>query len=184
MLLLSWLKHSSVNTRGGERLAATLACTAEATYRRHIRTIFRFCVWRTGSSYDGEDAATEVFVKFLDGKAAAVPSERLIGWLLKVADNECKMMLRQRRRRGEVGLEPGREASAGVDPWVSMDLRRAMERLKARPRRAVFLKAVEGLTFYEIAKSLGVTEGAAKMMFYRAIKVLNRYLSDGGSDDG
>lgn len=143
--------------------------------------IYRFCAWRTGTSHDAEDAATEVFIKILVGKADAVAPDRLTGWLLKVAENECKMILRKRRRRREVDLEEGLEvAHSGREPWVSVDLHRALDRLKARQKQILFLKAVEDLTFPEIAKALGTTEGAVKMMFYRAIKTLENFLSDGG----
>ena len=155
----------------------------ESVYRRHMRSIYRFCLWRTNSPHDAEDATTEVFLKLLAGKANKVSPERLMAWLIKVADNECKMIFRSRRRRAETALEQGADI-AGIDahPWISPEICRAVNNLRPTQKTVLFLKAVEQLTFKEIAEILGVTEGSVKMAFYRAIKRLSGILKEAHDD--
>lgn len=160
-------------------MALAIKPSTEETYRRHVAAVHKFCLWRTNSSYDAEDAALEVFVKVAAGKAKNVDTERMLGWLLKVADNECKDIARRRRRRAEAPLEFAAElAHLDGQPWISPDICRAVNRLKPVPRRIVFLKAVEDMSFKEIAAAASITEGAAKMVFYRAIKRLAKILGD------
>ena len=158
-------------------LATAIYAKVETIYREQAATIFRFCLWRTNSRQDAEDAATEVFVKVLQGKADGVAPERLIGWLIKTADNECKMLYRRRRRRREVDLKHGLEiAHLDSRPWVSPDICRAINQMRPIAKRVFFLKAVEGMLFKEIAAALNISEGAAKMTFYRAVKRLAKVL--------
>lgn len=160
-------------------MALAISPTTEETYRRHVAAVYRFCLWRANSSHDAEDAATEVFVKLMAGKAKNVESERLLGWLLRVADNECKMLARRRHRRAEVPLEQAPEIGRiDQQPWISPHVCRAVNSLRPMPKRVVFLKAVEEMSFKKIAAVLSITEGAAKMIFYRAIKRLAKILGD------
>ena len=147
--------------------------------------IYRFCLWRTSSHHDAEDATTVVFVKLLNGKAEGVDPQRLLGWLIRVADNECKMLLRKKKRRSEIGLENWKEPvdRNDHDPWISPSICAAVNGLRPTPKRVLFLKAVEGLTFKETAAVLGLSEGATKMVFYRAIKRLAKILDDGGEHE-
>ncbi len=164
-------------------MATALAELAESIYRRHMRAIYRFCLWRTNSAHDAEDLTTEVFVKLLSGKADKVAPERLMGWLLKVADNECKMLWRRRGRRPETALDQGVGVGAPDSrPWISPEICLAVSGLKPRQKTVLFLKAVERFPFKEIARALGITEGAAKMAFYRATQNLAHVLKEEQDD--
>lgn len=168
-----------------EKMLATAvtAALAEHTYRRYVRTIYRFCLYRTNSSHDAEDVTTEVFIKLLAGKADGVADGRLPAWLFKVAENECRALHRRRRRRHEVALDEIEPLAVDGTPWASPHLCAAINRLKPLARQVLFLKAVEDLTFRQTASLLGVSEGAAKMAFYRGVKRLARTLRNGGNHD-
>lgn len=160
-------------------MVKTEKALVELTYRHHVETVFRYCLFKTNSYHDAEDLTTEVFAKLLSGKANHIPEDKLIGWLFKVAENECKMFFRKQKKRQEVSLEPW-EVIKVLDnyPWVEPSICQAVNKLKYIPRQVLFLKAVECHTFSEIAQILSLTEGAVKMHFYRAIKQLRTVLKN------
>jgi RNA polymerase sigma-70 factor (ECF subfamily) len=68
----------------------------------------------------------------------------------------------------------------GLDPALKTelhgDLNEALKTLKPIDRSIVYLYAVEGLSLAEIAASLGLTEGAAKVRAHRAYRELRGFL--------
>lgn len=155
---------------------------AEEAYQQYAKTIYRFCLFKTNSYHDAEDLTTEVFAKLLSGKANGVAQDKLIGWLIRVAENECKMLFRKtgiRKERFAAGTidEASIDCSNHDRPWLSIEIYQAINKLKRFSRQIFFLKAVEGYTFKEIATTLKISEGAAKMSFYRSVKFLKKQLS-------
>lgn len=154
-------------------MAAMQERQAESIYQEHVKVVYRFCLWRLNSHHDAEDVATDVFVKVLDGKANGIPPENLNAWLLKVAENECMTFFRKRKRKHEVCLEEGHHvAHVDYKPWFSANVCLAINQFRPAAKKVVFLKAVEQMTFKEIAAFLEISEGAAKTIFYRTIKKL------------
>lgn len=95
-------------------------------------------------------------------------------WLFKIAVRRSLDELRKRGRKAEVALaRDGYADGPGVDePHTKLeagwDLERVLERLTPEHRAALILKEVEGLSYQEIAESLGWPMGTVATRIHRA----------------
>ena len=102
-------------------------------------------------------------------------------WLVSVAANEARRVLRKRRRRGEVEVaidvtgEPG-----GVDPATgisSMDLNAALDRLDPEDRALLAMRYVAGFDSNELAIALGISPSGTRKRLERLRDRLREELS-------
>ena len=92
-------------------------------------------------------------------------------WITRILINECRNI--QRRRKRTVPLDQIPEpALAPPDPTLSLALRALPERF----RLPLVLQGSEGMSYREIAQTLGVTEAAVRGRIHRAKKMLRKEL--------
>ena len=113
-------------------------------------------------------------------------ASRLRSWLVAVAANEARGLLRRRQRHahdrsidaaGEVsGAEP-RAWTVATDPAV-LDLGIALEQLSPADRRLLALRYVVGLNSTEIAHALGRRPGGVRSRLSRLVARLRKELGD------
>ena len=142
-----------------------------ALYRRYASAVFRFAWGLSGERSTAEDIVSETFVRVLT-RAPRLETQTALAYLLAVARNTYLTMLRQRRR--EVAL-PEEIAAAEPDLAQRLDERlrldgvlRALRSLPEGERAALLLRVDHGLSYEEIAASLGTSEGAARVRVHRA----------------
>ena len=68
----------------------------EALYHAYRDDVFRLALSYTGQIADAEDISQTVFLKLMDHYSRLTPGKEK-NWLLKVAANESRSMLRRRR---------------------------------------------------------------------------------------
>ena len=116
------------------------------------------------SSPDAEDAYQETFLKYaLAEDARFNDEEHRKAWLIRVATNVCKDMLkaasppmRARSTQDALDDEPGRRATPASQPAsFASDVADALRALSDPPRTPVYLSLYEGYSAPEIAKMLG-----------------------------
>jgi len=104
-------------------------------------------------------------------------------WLVTVAANEAKQILRKRRRRAEVEVaadssgEPG-----GTDPRLDVadiDLRHAMAGLDPDDRALLALRYVAGFDSNELARAIGISPSGTRNRLERLLKRLREELDHG-----
>ncbi len=148
---------------GDERAFEELVIRYEAKVRR-----IAFGVLRDHAL--AEDVAQETFLTACR-KADSFRAEGSVrAWLFRIAVRRALDELKKRSRKAEVALpddgrrgdEPHKQLDAG---W---DLERALERLTPEHRAAIILKEVEGLSYQEIAESLGWPMGTVATRIHRA----------------
>jgi RNA polymerase sigma-70 factor (ECF subfamily) len=107
--------------------------------------------------------------------------ERVRPWLLAVAANEARQILR--RRRGpvvEIDIEapgdPRGDPSAGIE---RIDLRRALAHLSADDRALLAMRYVVDLSSEELATAVGTTPSTARTRLCRIVDRLRKELRDG-----
>lgn len=150
-------------------------------YRRHARAVFSYARSLTRNTEEAEDLVSETFVKAVlhrnDIRTATVR-----GYLLTTVRN---LFLNSRRRAGrEVDLDEERaDHSPAVDRLI--DGRQLADRARVAiaslgdgERRALRLRADEGLSYRQIGEALGLTAQAAKMRVRRARARLSSTLSE------
>ena len=72
--------------------------------------LFRLCLMTLGNASDAEDAVQETFLKYLRKAPDFENEEHEKAWLITVATNQCKDMLRFKKKHSWVELEKISEA--------------------------------------------------------------------------
>ena len=151
----------------------------EALYERYGESLYRYLLFRLGSSEDAEDMLQEVFCRFARYDLRWHVVRNLNALVFRVARHEADRFLRRKlgRKEGERVMASGgagRFSAAFVppeDPAVGLLLRRAGE-LPPEQREAVYLKVFDGLTFREIASVCGVSANTAASRYRYGIEKL------------
>jgi RNA polymerase sigma factor (sigma-70 family) len=139
-------------------------------YQRYSADVFRFALYLSGNRSDAEDITSETFVRAWTS-SARIRTNTVKGYLFTIARNLYLQGLRRSRRHVELH-EPIQDP--GVDPLANAErkaqLRAVLARLRELPemdRSALLLRAVEGLTYQEIAQALGISLAAVKTKIHR-----------------
>lgn len=130
----------------------------------------------TRNDADAADATQEAFVDAYRNLAAFDPARPFYPWFYVLLRNRC---FKQRSRRGtraesaEVG-EPLVESGLSE---AHIDLWRSLGRLAPEAAELVVLKHLEGWTYEELSKALGVPPGTVMSRLYAARQQLSALLS-------
>jgi RNA polymerase sigma factor (sigma-70 family) len=152
----------------------------EKLYRQHGASLVRYCAFSAGSWQDGEDIAAEVFSRLI-AKGDAIPDQRIAAWLFAVAKNQCASHHRSAARRSLLHRQLAAQSAQAKDPaWVDPSIWRYLRSMKEGARLVVFLHAVEGRPFTQIAELLGKSPSAVKMTHYRALGQVRRAMEADG----
>jgi len=143
----------------------------EDLYRQHASALFRFAWGLSGDRHVAEDVVSETFVRLLT-RAPRIETRTALAYLLAVARNTY--LTARRRGRREVPL-PEEARAAEPDYAGRLDERARLEQVLASlatlpegERAALLLRVDHGLSYEEIAASLGITPGAARVRVHRA----------------
>ena len=104
-------------------------------------------------------------------------------WLVTVAANETKQLLRKRRRRANVEVAADvAPVTGGGDPAsdvVDIDVRDAMARLNPDDRALLALRYVAGFDSNELGQVLGIKPGTVRQRLRRLLERLREELDHG-----
>lgn len=140
------------------------------------RRMYRIAVSYTASCADAEDAMQEALLRAWSKRHTLRDEALFATWLTRILINECKTLLRRRRRQTPVEDWP-MLVSPPEDERLG-EVREALFSLPERYRLPLVLSLVEGYTHKEIAAMLGMTVGAVKTRVARAKKKLEEEVSD------
>jgi RNA polymerase sigma factor (sigma-70 family) len=163
--------------RSDEQLVALFRAGDDEAFRaihdRYHKRLFAYTRQMLPGRQDAEDALQDVFVRAYSGLRASDRELALRAWLFRVAHNRCIDELRK-------PLPPPAEVlelvqSPAHDPVAELDtresLRRLVEdirRLPEQQRSALLMRELAGMSYAELANSLGLTLGAVKSLLVRA----------------
>jgi RNA polymerase sigma-70 factor (ECF subfamily) len=155
-----------------------VADVLDRAFRAHYGQVYRYLRRRTGDDARAEELAQQVFAD----AAAALPdfgpdAPSPLAWLYTVAHR--RFVDEARRRARDASLEEAPEPAEYGEGLTSL-LTTTFERLPDDRRTVLAPKLLRGLRFREIATTLGIGEGAAKMRFLRALAALRNELEREG----
>ena len=147
--------------------------------RGYQRAIHRVAYAVTRNTGDADDVTQETFMRAWQAIGRFRVGEPLYPWLARIAMNASFSLLRRRKRRPEVALEPmlegGAQWAGGDDPVEEAAASERDERLAgayaalSEEHRAVLaLRVVEDLSYDDIARTLGVPVGTVMSRLSRA----------------
>ena len=101
--------------------------------------------------------------------------EQVRPWLIAIAANEARQVIRGQRRRPVVDISDRLHEDAGGDPADTIglvDLQRALVHLRPDDRRLLALRFVAGLDSTEIARHTGLSASGVRSRLARLIERL------------
>jgi RNA polymerase sigma factor (sigma-70 family) len=161
--------------------------TWEQVVQEHSARVYRLAYRLTGNRQDAEDLTQEVFVRVFRSLSSYTPGT-FEGWLHRITTN---LFLDQVRRRQRIRFDAlpddagDRLAGSGdLAPeraWehnnLDHDVQRALDTLAPEFRAAVVLCDIEGLSYEEIAATLGVKLGTVRSRIHRGRAQLRQALA-------
>jgi RNA polymerase sigma-70 factor (ECF subfamily) len=145
--------------------------------RRHSRRVFAVCLGMLGEVPDSEDAVQDVFLRGMINLHALRDEEKFAGWIVQMARNHCRDILRKRRRHRLLS-QPDLQA-AGTDD-ESSDLHVALAGLPEEYRLPLMLFYFDGRSTKSVANALSLSQAGACTRLSRARKQLRRLLEERG----
>lgn len=162
-----------------ERLLRGDRSAFETIVLEHQATIFGYLRARLMQPSDAEDLTQEVFLRFYTSRLRFDPSNLIRPWLLGIARNLLKEHARKTKRRKEIAwtrlcleLEELLDAEDQTYEDVVGHLPGCMEGLGESAREAIELRYTCNMPLLEIGHRLHRSEGAVKLLMFRARQAL------------
>lgn len=160
---------------GDERAFEELVSRYEAQVRRLAFGVL-------GDRELSEDVAQEAFITAYRKARTIRGRGAFRSWLFRIAINRARDERRRQGRRLEVTLEGveegGSEPHRGLEAGWS--LARVLSRIRPEYRAAILLREVEGMSYREIADTLGWPLGTVETRIHRARIELRAVLTEQG----
>jgi RNA polymerase sigma-70 factor (ECF subfamily) len=169
-------------------------------YQNRVLTVLENLV---GNRDLAEDLTQDVFLRVFRARKTYVPGSKFSTWLFTIANNVASNAKRTKSRRREIVLEGSESGPLGVRPLDQLALaasgqmparqldkaemreivRLALAELNERQRLAVLLNKFEGMSYADIAETMGLSPQAIKSLLSRARvnlkEVIEPYLTAG-----
>ena len=134
---------------------------------RYGDMLFRLAYSCTRSRADAEDVMQETLLKLYTAQKAFESPDHEKNWLVRVAVNECRHLLRTPWRRRTGPLEEAADTPVWDTPAQSELFRQVMA-LPPKYRAAIYLYYYEGYAVREIAALLGAKISTVQTWLLRA----------------
>ena len=163
---------------------------AAEIFDRYSPRIYNFAYRFLKNSEAAEDATQEVFVKMLKYANQFQGDAKLSTWLFSITANLCRDHLRKADNKAKESEETllSLPATGLVAADEQMEKRQDAERVRSalglltpEQREAILLSRYQGLSYAEIAKIAGCSEGAVKTRVFRAMETLKKALTEDAS---
>lgn len=153
------MKNTSVRT----------ADSIENKINTYSDTLFRLCLITLGNSHDAEDAVQETFIKYLQKAPEFKNTEHEKAWLITVATNKCKDILRFKSKHQQINIDDINEFSNDSHDSGIIE---ALMTLPEKFKTVLILYYVEGYSTEEIARIIKRTKSAVKMRLQKGRSLL------------
>jgi RNA polymerase sigma-70 factor (ECF subfamily) len=155
--------------------APWVAPTWEQVVREHSARVYRLAYRLSGNAQDAEDLTQDTFIRVFRSLADYTPGT-FEGWLHRITTNLFLDMVRRRQRIRFDALPDDAERLPGtspspeqlyVDTHLDPQVQAALDALSPEFRAAVVLCDIEGLSYEEIAATLGIKLGTVRSRIHR-----------------
>ena len=170
-----------------DAVKAALDAEFSELYRTHLRDVYSYLYYRLGNHHDAEDLTEQTFLqayRHLERAQRESDGRPLRPWLIRIAHNLAANLYRDRSRRPQSPLDENSPLAAlhTTEDIVSGrdELVHVLEGVKRLPddrREALIMRFALDMDNREIARALGRSDGATKVLIHRAIRQLEEILA-------
>lgn len=181
-----------------KKAAAGSAEAFEQLVLKYQTAVYNLCLRMTGDPEDAADMTQESFLKAWRNLESFQGNSAFSTWLYRLASNTCLDHLRSVKRKPQLSLvmedEDGEAQALDVpdsapspeEQVIALDeqsrLNDALQALDEDQRQILILRAVNGLSYTEIAEALQLKEGTVKSRLARARDQLRKKLQQNGNN--
>jgi RNA polymerase sigma factor (sigma-70 family) len=140
-----------------------------AIFENHASFLMTHAVRILRDTPAAEDAVQETFASGFKSLKSFKGDSRLRTWFYRILYNHSLKQIRRENPAVPAGLKTFQDSSA-VKSEQTLDVAGALDKLPEKDRSVLIMAYWDELPVSEIAKILGVTEGNAKVMLFRARK--------------
>jgi RNA polymerase sigma-70 factor, ECF subfamily len=164
------------------RSKAQLDAEFSELYRTHLRDVYSYAYYRVGNHHDAEDLTEQTFLqayRHFERALRESDGRPLRPWLIRIAHNLAANLYRDRSRKPASPID---DTTALAAPHTTEQLVEGREQAKQvldgvsqlpeDRREALIMRFALGMDNREIARALGRSDGATKVLIHRAIKQL------------
>jgi RNA polymerase sigma factor (sigma-70 family) len=190
------------SVRSDQQLIAAAKCGDRSAFgelcERHTRQIFRVAVRVTRNREDAEDVMQDSFLNAYVHLSNFDGRSKFVTWLTRIAINSALMKLRKKRSTPEISIDQNDTTTDSCPQFEFPDkapnpeaafyqveskkiLDKAIARLRPRTRKVVELQVFREMSLKEAARTLEISETAAKSRMFHARESLRASLSAHGS---
>jgi RNA polymerase sigma-70 factor, ECF subfamily len=166
----------------------------EDLYERHRQTVFRVAFGMTRNAEDAMDVVQETFLKAHRSLARFERRASVVTWLCQIAVHQAIDLSRRRKVRQAESLDErlvadentsGTSSTSEVAPparaserELQAALDKALAKLSEKHRTVFVLYTVKGLSYREIADTVGISVGTVMSRLFYARKNLQAMLAE------
>nr|WP_276320691.1 RNA polymerase sigma factor SigE [Phytoactinopolyspora endophytica] len=164
----------------------------EEIVSQHSTRVYRLAYRLTGNAHDAEDLTQDVFVRVFRSLSSYTPGT-FEGWLHRITTNLFLDSVRRKQRiRFDALADDAAERLRGREPtpehaltdrMLEADIQAALDAMPPDFRVAVVLCDIEGLSYEEIAATLGIKLGTVRSRIHRGRAQLRAALEHRAPDD-
>ncbi|MBT0568470.1 RNA polymerase sigma factor SigE [Williamsia sp. CHRR-6] len=164
---------------------ATAMPSWDELVREHADRVYRLAYRLSGNQHDAEDLTQETFIRVFRSLSSYKPGT-FEGWLHRITTNLFLDMVRRRAKIRMEALPEDYDRVPGTDPdperayveaHLDPELQQALDSLAPEFRAAVVLCDIEGLSYEEIAATLGVKLGTVRSRIHRGRQAIRDHLA-------
>jgi RNA polymerase sigma-70 factor (ECF subfamily) len=160
-------------------------------YRAHLRDVYSYAYYRVGNHHDAEDLTEQTFLqayRHFERAQRESDGRPLRPWLIRIAHNLAANLYRDRARKPASPID---ETTTIMAPHTTEqlvegrdELSRILDGVGKLPddrREALIMRFALGMDNREIARALGRSDGATKVLIHRAIRQLEEIVGENGA---
>jgi RNA polymerase sigma-70 factor, ECF subfamily len=150
----------------------------ERLYRRHRRDVYGAVLRDVRDPEEAEDVTQIAFLNAYRAMSRGEEPKKPRAWLVTIARNVVRRRYRAMATRPqEVSLDPEVAAAVmDVDGPTAGEIAAAIRKLPTNQRAAILLREIQGRSYAEIAKELGLSLAAVETLIFRARRTLSEEL--------
>ncbi len=162
-------------------------------YREHLRDVYSYAYYRVGNHYDAEDLTEQTFLqayRHFERAQRESDGRSLRPWLIRIAHNLAANLYRDRSRKPVTQIDDSSEFPAAHTTEELVEGRDELQRvlggvgqLPEDRREALIMRFALGMDNREIARAMGRSDGATKVLIHRAIRQLHGLVGEPAEPD-
>ena len=150
--------------------------------RNNLNNVFGFFMKVTRNEMSAEDLTQDVFMKLYKNLKNFRHDSNFSTYLYRINSNTVSSWINRNKWKNLLHLDQATDKGEydinNEAKWSKEELWNEISKLPNKQRRVMILRITDSLSYSEISKITGMSEGTAKVNFHHGLKKLKEVLSD------